>query len=57
MTEGFFKIQFEGADWQEIIEKMLSFIRSIKGVNIQLAPEGEGNDNGRKGRVPKKPAK
>ena len=56
MSEGFFKVEFSGESWEEIINKMLSFISNIKGVNIEI-PGGKKNDNGGKGGVPKKPAK
>ena len=56
MSEGFFRIEFCGESWEEIINKMLAFVSNIKGVNIEI-PGGDKNDNGGKGRVSKKPAK
>lgn len=58
MSDGFFKVEFSGESWGEIINKMLAFVSNIKGVNIEI-PGGNKNgknDNGGKGRVPKKPA-
>ncbi len=55
MSDGFFKIEFSGESWEEIINKMLAFVSNIKGVNIEI-PGGDKNDNGGKGRVSKKPA-
>ena len=60
MSDGFFRIEFSGESWEEIINKMLAFVSNIKGVNIEI-PGGDKNDNrndnGGKGRVSKKPAK
>lgn len=56
MSEGFFKVEFSGESWEEIINKMLAFIGNIKGVNIEGLGGKRNDNNGGKGRVSKKPA-
>ena len=55
MSERFFKIEFSGDTWDDIISKMLSFIGNLKGLNIEF-PGGESNDNRGEGSVPARPA-
>jgi hypothetical protein len=53
MAKDHMKLEFEGRDLPEVIEKMIAFLNMIKGINLG---ESEGkHDKGRETQFPPRP--